>query len=109
MPGSRRRSVRRFATRSAVAAILAWTRASFGAPQANLGATVGVAVTDVAGPRAASAAFHLGARGDVLFLRERGRDMAVGPYVDVATAGFGDVDVGGGAEWLLPVRDDVPA
>ena len=34
--------------------------------------------------------------------------MAIGPYLDVATASFHDVDLGGGAEWLLPVRDDLP-
>jgi hypothetical protein len=34
--------------------------------------------------------------------------MAVGPYVDAATASFHDFDAGGGVEWLLPVRDDLP-
>lgn len=51
---------------------------------------------------------HWGGRADVLFLRSRGTDMAIGPYVDVATSSFHDVDAGGGAEWLLPVRDDLP-
>jgi hypothetical protein len=34
--------------------------------------------------------------------------MAVGPYVEVSTAGFHDVNAGGGAEWLLPVTADFP-
>ena len=34
--------------------------------------------------------------------------MALGPYADLATAGFHDVDLGGGVEWLLPVTDDIP-
>lgn len=34
--------------------------------------------------------------------------MAIGPYIDAATAGFHDADLGGGAEWLIPVRDDLP-
>ncbi|HEY8042262.1 MAG TPA: hypothetical protein VIF15_20810 [Polyangiaceae bacterium] len=77
-------------------------------PQASLGVTVGGAVEDVSGPRSPEGAFHLGGRGDVLFLRNRAHDMAVGPYVDVASAGFHDLDAGGGAEWLLPVTDDMP-
>jgi hypothetical protein len=34
--------------------------------------------------------------------------MAVGPYVDVASAGFHDLDAGAGAEWLVPVTEDLP-
>ncbi len=35
--------------------------------------------------------------------------MAIGPYLDVATAGFQSFDVGGGAEWLIPiVADELP-
>ena len=52
--------------------------------------------------------FHPGARGSILFLRNRGTDMDIGPYLDVATASFHNVDLGGGAEWLIPVRDDLP-
>jgi hypothetical protein len=77
-------------------------------PQASAGLTLGGAVDNVVGPAGAEGAFHLGARGSVLFLRNRGTDMAIGPYLDVATASFHDVDLGGGAEWLIPVRDDLP-
>ena len=77
-------------------------------PQASLGVTVGGVIEDAVGPTAPRGAFHLGARASVLFLRDRGRDMALGPYLDVATAGFGSADLGGGVEWLLPVRDDLP-
>ncbi len=77
------------------------------APQANLGLTLGGGATDVrtSGPRAA---FHLGARGDVLFFRNRSRDMAVGPYVDFATAAFDTLEVGGGVEWLIPLSTSLP-
>jgi hypothetical protein len=77
-------------------------------PQASAGLTVGGVVQDVVGPSHASGAFHLGGRASVLFLRNRGTDMALGPYLDVATASFDNVDLGGGAEWLIPVRDDLP-
>jgi hypothetical protein len=93
-------------------------------PQASLGLTLGGAFDSVVGPPPQSAApgpaqngnpsgvpssgtvLHLGARADVLLLRARERDMAVGPYLDVATAGFHDVDAGGGGEWLLPLTED---
>ena len=93
-----------------VAALLAavWTADATADPQASLGLTIGGVVQDVVGPSPASGAFHLGGRASVLLLRNRGADMAVGPYVDVATASFHDLDLGGGAEWLIPVRDDLP-
>jgi hypothetical protein len=76
-------------------------------PQASAGVTLGAAFPGVVGP-SERATVHLGGRADVLFLRSRERDMALGPYLDVATAGFRNVDAGGGAEWLLPVTEDVP-
>jgi hypothetical protein len=99
-------------TRSGVGLGL-WVAASLGAldaraaPQASLGMTFGGVVEDVTTPPVHGQA-HWGGRGDVLFLRSRGSDMALGPYVDVATSSFHDADVGGGLEWLLPVRDDLP-
>jgi hypothetical protein len=50
----------------------------------------------------------LGGRADVLLLRDHNGQMAIGPYVDAATAAFHDVDVGGGLEWLLPLTPDIP-
>ena len=75
-------------------------------PQASAGLTLGGAATDLR--TAPSSAFHLGARGDVLFLRERGRDMALGPYVEVLSESFRTLEAGGGVEWLVPVRDELP-
>jgi hypothetical protein len=77
------------------------------APQASLGMTFGGVVEDVTS-NPARGAVHWGGRADALFLRTRGSDMAVGPYLDVATSSFHDVDAGGGVAWLLPLRDDLP-
>ncbi len=88
------------------AAALLATTSGRASPQVSSGLTIGGAVEDVG--RAPSEAFHLGGRSDVLFLRDRGSDMAVGPYLDFATESFRDLDLGGGAEWLLPLRDDLP-
>jgi hypothetical protein len=85
-----------------------WPARALADPQASVGLTIGGEVEDVVGASRAGGAFHLGGRASVLFLRNRGADMALGPYLDVATASFHNVDLGGGAEWLLPVRDDLP-
>lgn len=70
-------------------------------PQMSAAALTGLALDDLrtTGP---NAAFHLGARADVLFLRERSRDMGLGPFVDVATTAFDRFDAGGGLSWLVP-------
>jgi hypothetical protein len=48
---------------------------------------------------------HLGGRADALFLRDRAERMAVGPYAELLTVGLGSMEVGGGAEWLVPAWD----
>jgi hypothetical protein len=75
-------------------------------PQTTVGITLGGAATDLRDRP--HAAFHLGGRADLLFLRSRGRDMALGPYLALATTAFDTIEAGGGLEWLLPVRDDLP-
>lgn len=73
-------------------------------PQITSGLTTGLATTDLRtnGPRLA---YHLGGRLDVLFLRETPRDMAIGPYVDVASEAFDTLQAGGGAAWLFPAGE----
>jgi hypothetical protein len=79
-------------------------RPASGAPQANLGVTLGGAA---AGLRTEPhAAFHLGARGDLIFLRERDADMGVGPYVELLTVAFDTLETGGGGEWLVPFSNE---
>jgi hypothetical protein len=98
--------VRRACVAAAALAPLLATQARAG-PQTSIGLTLGGVVRDVQGS-GASGAFHLGARGDVLLLRSRNSDMAVGPYVEVATALFHDADLGGGLGLLLPMTEDFP-
>lgn len=71
-------------------------------PQVTAGATTGLALTDARAENGPRAAYHLGARLDLLFLREKPRDMAIGPYVDVVTAAFDTFEGGGGIAWLVP-------
>lgn len=77
-------------------------------PQTSVGLTFGDGITnlrDGSGPRNA---VHLGIRGDLLFLRSRENQMAVGPYVEVLTERFNSLDAGGGLEWLLPAFPAFP-
>jgi hypothetical protein len=104
---TRRPDAARCAGLAAVFGVLC-ARDADGDPQASVGLTVGGEVQNAVGPSGASESFHLGGRASVLFLRNRGADMAIGPYLDMATASFHSVDLGGGVEWLLPVRDDLP-
>jgi hypothetical protein len=91
----------------ALAAMLAaWASPARADPQTSIGLTLGGVVRDESS--GTGGAFHMGARGDLLLLRSSNRDMAVGPYVDVATASFHDADLGGGLGWLLPVTEDFP-
>lgn len=52
--------------------------------------------------------FHLGIHGDVLFGRSRNSDFGVGPYVEVATHAFDEIQFGGGVSTLLPIIDYLP-
>ncbi|MEO8875559.1 MAG: hypothetical protein ABI461_08230 [Polyangiaceae bacterium] len=85
-----------------------FSSAAFADPQGSVGVTTGFGITnlrDDSGPRAA---FHLGIRGDLLFLRNREKDMAIGPYVEALTERFNSFDVGGGFEWLIPAIPSYP-
>jgi hypothetical protein len=89
-----------------ILAVLAIANPALATPQASAGMTVGAAVTDLR--TKGRGAFHLGARADLLFLRERESDMAVGPYLDLATERLDTLEVGGGAEWLIPILPSFP-
>ena len=95
------------AVRGAIAAATIATMAATAAtsqarPQVTAGATTGAAFTDLRAENAPRLAYHLGGRLDLLFLRDGPRDMAIGPYVDIATAAFDTFEAGAGIAWLVP-------
>lgn len=90
----------------AVVALFGISGRALATPQASAGVTVGGAATDLR--TKAAGAFHLGARADLLFLRERESDMALGPYFDFATERLNTLEIGGGAEWLIPIVPSFP-
>jgi hypothetical protein len=71
-------------------------------PQFGGALTTGLALSDWRADNGPRPAMHLGGRFDALFLRERPGDMALGSYLDVATAAFDTVEAGGGLSWLVP-------
>jgi hypothetical protein len=54
------------------------------------------------------AEFLLGLRGDVLFGRSDAGDFGFGPFVNVKTFAFDQVQFGGGLSTLFPVHESLP-
>lgn len=77
-------------------------------PQANASLTLGVAEVGDRGEPFGKTGFSLGGRADVLFLREANTDFALGPYAELLTTTFDDLQVGGGASVLIPVHEYLP-
>lgn len=94
---------------SAVAALVVATAATEAAAHPQIGArvTTGAALTDVRESHGPRLAYHLGGRFDLLLLRERPDQMAVGPYLDLGTAAFDTFETGGGVSWLVPAGGPV--
>jgi hypothetical protein len=100
--------VRTYPAALIVFALLARAERAEADPQAGAALTVGGGVVGLQPDGRKVPVFHLGVRADLLFLRERDRDMAIGPYVEVGTEAFQSLAIGGGAEWLLPVTESFP-
>lgn len=101
--GHRRCRVRvGLAALAAAGGLAAWSAPADARPQITAGLTTGLALTDARAENGPRAAYHLGGRLDLLFLREGPRSMAIGPYVEMMTAAFDTFEGGGGIAWLIP-------
>ena len=89
-------------------ASLALARPSRAEPQASVGLTLGAAGEGYDRHLWKRTAFHLGLHGDVLFGRGNTSDFGVGPYAEILTHAFDELQVGGGVSVLLPVLDAFP-
>ncbi|MFO0586294.1 MAG: hypothetical protein U0441_02080 [Polyangiaceae bacterium] len=78
------------------------------APQFGVGFTVGAAGVGRQDKPWQETMFHLGARGDMLFGRNGSNGFGVGPYLEVMTHDFGELQTGGGASVLFPVMELFP-
>ena len=77
-------------------------------PQANAGLTLGVAGRGQERAVWDQSVFHAGLRGDVLFGRTSSRTIGIGPYAEVLTHAFDEIQFGAGVSTLLPVLDTFP-
>ncbi len=88
--------------------IFAGPEAAAAPPQIGVGFTVGAAGIGKHHEVWDETVFHLGARGDVIFGRGGSNGFGVGPYVEVMTHDFGELQTGAGASVLLPVLELYP-
>jgi hypothetical protein len=77
-------------------------------PQATAGLTIGAAGAGLKREIWDTSLFHMGLRGDVLFGRSMNSDFGFGPYAEVLTHAFDEIQFGGGVSVLLPVIDYLP-
>lgn len=77
-------------------------------PQASVGLTIGAAGEGYDRHLWQRTAFHLGIHGDVLFGRSGSGSFGIGPYAELLTHAFDEVQFGGGVSGLLPVIDTFP-
>jgi hypothetical protein len=93
---------------SALAVALACAGPARAEPQSNASMTLGGAGVGPEGRFWEGGEFHLGVRGDVLFGRESTSDFGIGPYAELGTFAFDELQFGGGASALLPINVHFP-
>jgi hypothetical protein len=100
----------RFALSAAVVVGCLWAGAGTARaePQGTVGLTIGAAGRGLEHRLWDQTVFHLGLRGDVLFGRKKSSDFGVGPYGEVATHAFDEVQFGTGVSTLLPITEAFP-
>jgi hypothetical protein len=90
------------------AATLLAPSAAHAEPQATAGLTLGAAGAGIDRKIWDATLFHMGLRGDVLFGRTKNSDFGFGPYAEVLTHAFDEIQFGAGVSVLLPVIDYLP-
>ncbi|RLB57304.1 MAG: hypothetical protein DRI90_18115 [Deltaproteobacteria bacterium] len=102
------KAVARVCFSATLLAVLASVSDAAAEPQANAGLTLGGAAVGPAGEAWDHGEFHLGLRGDTLFGRDDAFDFGIGPYAEIGTMAFDELQFGGGASLLLPVHASLP-
>lgn len=102
------RSGRSIVLLSALAAVALAHGTARAEPQATAGLTVGVAGAGLERRLWETTVFHVGLRGDVLFGRSSNDDFGVGPYAEVLTHAFDEIQFGAGVATLVPILDSFP-
>jgi hypothetical protein len=103
-----RRSVAPIVGASIALALLGAARSASADPTTTGGLTIGAAGEGLDRRIWRRTTFHMGLRADVLFLRNAVNDFGIGPYAEVLTHAFDQVQFGGGVSGLLPVIATFP-
>jgi len=90
------------------ASLLLGTSAAQAEVQGTAGLTIGAAGRGLQHHLWEQTVFHLGLRGDVMFGRKTPKDFGIGPYLEVATHAFDELQFGTGASLLLPITQAFP-
>ncbi len=77
-------------------------------PQANAGLTLGAAAVGSEDQAFDHAEFHLGLRADLMLGRDEPDDFGLGPYLEIGTFAFDELQLGGGATVHLPIHPTLP-
>lgn len=93
---------------TALGAVLGVTTSARAEPQGHVALRAAPCGVGAGGTLWQETRFCSGVTADLLFLRQRNRDVGLGPYVEVGTAGFWDARFGGGLSLLLPVMESYP-
>ncbi len=88
--------------------VASWPAPARAEPQGNASLTLGGAGVGADGEFWDHAEFHLGLRGDVLFGRDQSDDFGAGPYLELGTFAFDELQLGGGGSVLFPIHDSLP-
>jgi len=107
-PGADVRHLVRLGAFGAIAGALLVAVPTHAEPQGHLALRAAPCGVGEEGKLWESTRFCGGFVGDLLLFRKRNRDVGLGPYVEVLTAGFWDARFGGGVSVLLPVADSFP-
>lgn len=90
------------------ATVLAIAGRAIADPQTTVGLTLGAAGRGVDRRIWDETVFHLGLHADLLFGRDAGDELALGPYAQLGIHAFDELRFGGGISALLPVTETFP-
>lgn len=88
--------------------LLLTTTVAHADPQTTAAITIGAAGRGTNHQFWDETTFHLGARGDVMFGRSNVSSFGAGPYAEVLTHDFNELQFGAGGATLLPIIDGFP-
>ncbi|MCA9640098.1 MAG: hypothetical protein KC492_05360, partial [Myxococcales bacterium] len=103
------RAAARFGGEGLLLASVLYSTPAYADPQGNVSIITGLCGEGTRDELWQSTCWYNALHGDVILGRDRNSDFGIGPYLDVGTAGFDDLRLGGGGSLHIPVHPYVPA